>query len=253
MTRHRHKKRHFNLRFLYLWHRYMGLSAAVFVLLIASTGLLLNHTNDLELDKQHVRSDWLLDWYGIQAPEQMFSFASDDHFITLMGEDLYLDQREIRGNSRQLVGVRFTSDMLVIAVNDSILLLTPNGEQIDYLSGKDGVPSGIQQVGTDATGAIVVRTDYERYRPDADFLHWKRIDNDAPTIRWASPSQITPAFKAALQQHFRGEVLPIERVVLDMHSGRIFGHFGVWIFDAIAIILILLALSGASIWFKRKR
>ncbi len=253
MSRHHHKKWFFNLRSLYIWHRYMGLSAAIFVLLIASTGLLLNHTNDFEFDKQYVQSGWILDWYGIKAPEQMLSFAADNHYITLMGEDLYMDQKELRGNSRQLVGASFINDIFVIAVNEHILLLTPDGEQIDYLGGKDGVPSGIQQIGIDASGSIVVRTDYERYRPDADFLHWKRINNKEPAIRWESPSQISPTFKAALQHHFRGEVLPVERVLLDMHSGRAFGRFGVWVFDAIAVLLILLALSGISIWFKRKR
>jgi len=253
MPHHRHKKRYFNLRSLYLWHRYMGVSAAVFVLLIAATGLLLNHTSDFGFGKQHVRAGWILDWYGIRAPEHLLSFAADKHYITLMGEDLYLDQEEIRAHARQLVGASFSGDMLVIAVNDSILLLTPDGEQVDYLGGNDGVPSGIQQIGLDATDSIIVRTDDERYRPDADFLRWQRLDKHASTIRWASPVQISPAFKAALQHHFRGEVLPVERVLLDMHSGRIFGRFGVWLFDAIAIILILLALSGTSIWFKRKR
>jgi len=231
----------------------MGLSAAVFVLLLASTGLLLNHTSDFGFGKKYVRTGWILDWYGIQAPKQMLSFATGNRYITLMGEDLYINQKELRENSRQLVGASFINDMFVIAVNNSILLLTPDGEQIDYLSGKDGVPSGIQQIGIDAAGSLIVRTDYERYRPDANFLHWKRINNQAPNIRWQSPSQISPVFKAALQDHFRGEVLPVERVLLDMHSGRIFGRFGVWVFDAIAILLILLALSGTSIWFKRKR
>jgi len=56
-----------------------------------------------------------------------------------------------------------------------------------------------------------------------------------------------------LQRHFRGEVLPVERVLLDLHSGRFFGRFGPWIFDTIAVLLILLALSGTWIWLKRKR
>ncbi len=252
MSRHHHKKR-FKLRSFYLWHRYMGISAAAFVLLIAFTGLLLNHSDDFEFDKQHVRSGLILDWYGIQAPQDLRSFFAGKHYITLMGEDLYLDQYEIRGNSRQLAGVVFAGDMFVIAVNDSILLLTLQGEQIDYLRGKDGVPAGIQQIGIDATGSIVVRTDYEHYQPDADFLHWQRRDNDTSSIRWAAPSVISAQFKAALQQHFRGEVLPVERVLLDMHSGRFFGRFGTLIFDIAALLLMFLALSGTWIWFKRKR
>jgi len=253
MSRHHHKKHRFKLRSFYTWHRYMGVSVAAFVLLIAATGILLNHTDDFEFNKQHVRSGWVLDWYGIKAPEALHSFPAGGHYITLMGEDLYLDQYEIRENARQLAGVVFANGMFVIAVNDSILLLTLKGEQIDYLHGKDGVPSGIQQIGMDAKGSIVVQTDYERYQPNADFLHWQRRDNDASSIRWAAPSAISPTFKAELQQHFRGEVLPVERVLLDMHSGRFFGRFGTLIFDIAALLLMLLALSGTWIWFKRKR
>jgi uncharacterized iron-regulated membrane protein len=42
-------------------------------------------------------------------------------------------------------------------------------------------------------------------------------------------------------------------VILDLHSGRLFGRIGVWLFDIAAILLILLALSGTLIWMKRKR
>jgi len=231
----------------------MGISAAAFVLLIASTGLLLNHTDTFGFDKNHVRSDWVLDWYGIEAPKHLRSFLAGDHYITLMGEDLYLNQKEIKGNYRQLAGAIFLNDMFVIAVSDSILLLASDGEQIDYLHSKDGAPAGIRQIGIDSTGSIVVRTDYEHYQPDANFLHWQRRDNDAPTIRWASSSPISAKFKATLQHHFRGEVLPVERVLLDMHSGRFFGRFGTLLFDIAALLLMFLALSGTWIWLKRKQ
>jgi uncharacterized iron-regulated membrane protein len=50
-----------------------------------------------------------------------------------------------------------------------------------------------------------------------------------------------------------GEVLPTERLLLDLHSGRIFGAAGPWIFDIAALLLILLSLSGTWIWIKRRR
>ncbi len=253
MSRHHRKKWHVKLRSFYLWHKYMGVSAAAFVLLISITGLLLNHTNDFEFDKGRVQANWVLDWYGIKAPEQIFSFLADGQYITLMGEDLYLNTREIKGNYHQLTGAILANDMFVVAVNDSILLLTEDGEYIDYLGGKDGVPAGIKQVGVDTKGFTIVQASNEYYQPDADFLHWQRRDDDMSDVRWVTSSSISSEFKAELQHHFRGEVLPTERVLLDLHSGRFFGGLGVWIFDIAAIILILLALSGTWIWFKRKR
>ena len=67
MTKHHPKPRIKQLRSLYLWHRYIGLAAALFVIVLTVTGLLLNHTEELGLDSSSVQSDTLLDWYGIHA------------------------------------------------------------------------------------------------------------------------------------------------------------------------------------------
>lgn len=253
MSRQHRRKQRFKLRSFYVWHRYMGISAAAFTLVIAVTGVLLNHTEDFQFDSKHVRSDWVLDWYGIKAPQDMRSFAAADRSITLMGEHLYLNRREIEGSYRQLVGAILKNDMVVVAVSDSILLLTLRGDLIDRLQRSDGIPAGILQIGTDAGAAVVVRTSLEHYQPDADFLHWSRRDNNPASVRWATPSPLDPRLKSALQNHFREEVLPVERVILDLHSGRFFGQLGPWVFDAAALLLILLSLSGTWIWLKRRR
>ena len=253
MSRHHRRKQRFKLRSFYVWHRYMGISAAVFTLVIAVTGVLLNHTEDFQFDSKHVRSDWVLDWYGIRAPQELRSFPVSDRYITLMGEHLYLNRREIKGDYRQLVGAILKNDMFVVAVSDSILLLTLRGDLIDRLQRSDGIPAGILQIGTDAGGAVVVRTSLDHYQPDADFLHWSRRDNNPASVRWATPGPLDPRLKSALQNHFREEVLPVERVILDLHSGRFFGRLGPWVFDAAAALLILLSLSGTWIWLKRRR
>ena len=231
----------------------MGVSAALFTLIIAVTGILLNHTEDFQFDSAHIRSDWILDWYGIEAPRDMRSFRAADRHITLMGEHLYLNRKEIDGSYRELVGAIQKKDMFIVAVSNNILLLTQRGELIERLQGKDGIPAGILQIGLDANGTVTVRTSLELYQPDDDFLRWSRRDNDTSTVRWAQPSPLEPRLKSALQQHFRGEVLPVERVLLDLHSGRFFGRLGPWLFDIAALLLILLSLSGTWIWLKRRR
>jgi len=253
MSRHHRRKQRFKLRSFYVWHRYMGVGAAIFVLVIAVTGVLLNHTEDFQFDSRHVQSDWVLDWYGIRAPQDMHSFLAGDRYVTLMGEHLYLNRKEVKGNYRQLVGAILINDMFVVAASDSILLLTLRGELIDRLRPSDGIPAGILQIGTDTSGVVVVRTSLDHYQPDADFLHWSRRDHEPAIVHWATPSPLDPRLGSALQNHFRGEVLPVERVILDLHSGRFFGLLGPWIFDVAAILLILLSLSGTWIWLKRRR
>jgi hypothetical protein len=44
-----------------------------------------------------------------------------------------------------------------------------------------------------------------------------------------------------------------ERLLLDLHSGRLFGQAGVWIVDAVGVLLITLASSGTLMWWFHRR
>jgi hypothetical protein len=231
----------------------MGLSAALVAVLVAVTGVLLNHTEDFEFDSRHVQADWILNWYGIAPPQELLSFPLGDRHVTLMGEHLYLDRKEIEGDYRDLVGAVLMGDIFVVAVSNSILLLTPRGELIERLQAEDGVPAGMKRIGADTQGRLVVEGSHVLYRSDKEFLHWQHADNPASPILWAEPGPLDPKLKSSLQHHFRGEVLPVERVLLDLHSGRFFGRLGPWVVDAAAVLLTLLAVSGTWIWLKRRR
>src|SRR5260221_13933957 len=57
----------FLLRLLRRWHARIGFSAMLFFLILAVTGLILNHGEGLGLDGRYVHAGWLARWYGIQS------------------------------------------------------------------------------------------------------------------------------------------------------------------------------------------
>ncbi|MCO6411961.1 MAG: PepSY-associated TM helix domain-containing protein [Thiogranum sp.] len=253
MSRRHHRHRRFKLRSLYVWHRYMGVSAAVFVLIIAVTGVLLNHTGDLDLDNRHVRSDWILDWYGIESPERLLSYLAGEYRITLMEDRLYLERSAIDGTWRELYGAARLGDIIVIGIDNVILLVTPAAEIIERLDGADGVPAGIRRIGRSENGVLVLQAGSSLYQADTDLVRWTPWQGDPATVDWSQTDPVAPQLRTALQRQYRNEILPLERLVLDLHSGRFFGKAGPWVFDIAALLLILLALSGTLIWLKRKR
>lgn len=58
------------LRPFYRWHRRIGIISAVFFLILAITGLILNHNVGLNLNKTYLSSEWLHNWYGLPVPEE---------------------------------------------------------------------------------------------------------------------------------------------------------------------------------------
>ena len=59
------------------WHRYVGLSLAGVALVLAVTGMLLNHSADLSLDKRYINWSPLLDWYDFPVLKVDNAFQID--------------------------------------------------------------------------------------------------------------------------------------------------------------------------------
>ena len=54
-------------------------------------------------------------------------------------------------------------------------------------------------------------------------------------------------------RQYRGHGLSLERLLLDFHSGRIFGPAGVVIYDLLALVLGFLAISGLVLFLRGRR
>ena len=71
-------------------------------------------------------------------------------------------------------------------------------------------------------------------------------------ITWAQKTTLNDTKMAVLLESFRGRGLTLERVLLDLHSGRIFGEYGTYIMDAAAVALLWLSCSGLWVWWRRR-
>jgi len=251
MTRHpKTKPRARLLRSLYIWHRYFGLATALFVVVLSLTGLALNHTEALQLDARHVRSGTLLDWYGIHAPETFVSYRAGSHAISQLGNHLYLDLQPVPAAEGKLAGALEYAGLVVAGLDSGLLLFTRDGELIEQLGPAAGVPAGIQAVGTDTAGKLAIKTALGDYRTDENFIEWTPASES--DVSWAAATPPEPQLAEALRNAWRGTGLPLERVLLDLHSGRIFGEAGVWLVDAAALLFLLLAGSGVWLWGRRR-
>ncbi len=234
------------------WHRRLGLTAAVFVLALAVTGLMLNHTGDLGLDKRHLEAGWLLNWYGIEAPHDADSYALSYGVVTRLGDRLYLDTRLIERDVSAINGAVASQDLVVVAVDGDLLLLTADGERVERLGREDGLPQGVDSLGLDPANRVLLRSSDGLYRADPALLSWDRVADDPDPIRWAKPAATDEAMLATLRADYLGSILSLERVLLDLHSGRILGRFGPWLMDLAAVLLLVLAVTGIWLWNVRK-
>lgn len=240
------------------WHSRLGLTAAIFVLALALTGFLLNHVADWRLDDRLISSPFVLEWYGISQPHQMRSFAVAEQFISKVGEEVFLNTREVAHCSGELRGAvaLLSGKMLVIACENELFLLDQNHEMIERLGISQGLPSPLRRIGihnTELVLAIGSDSHPDVMGADVDNLLWTPLSGDAGAVLWSVSVPTPPALADLLGKHFVGEGISVERLLLDIHSGRIVGGWGVYLVDLMAILFVVLAVTGCLLWYRQGR
>lgn len=199
------------------WHRRIGVLASAFVLVIASTGLLLNHTEDLRLDERYVQSPWLLSWYGIEENAAVQVYQLGSLWLTGYGETLFANG-EALVHCGELRDVQLHGQEVLALCVDKGWLLSPKGELLEPWPTSQPLPPEMSH-------------------------HHQRDASQLPVQQWA---QIQSHASPPHSLHW-------ERILLDLHSGRLFGSAGVWVFDGAALLFIFLALSGVWVWAGKRK
>ena len=233
----------------FLWHRRAGLSAIVLVIILAITGIMLNHTESLQLDEKYVKSSWLLNWYGLEPVGDAISFSTGAHHIAQWDGQIFFDNKPVAISSQTLRGAMQAERFIVVAMDSEIILLSNDGELIERMSTGSSF-SGVERLGTKYQRSVIETSDPLYYMADEHMLDWDVIINEE--IVWSEPVVLAEQQKMALRESFRGKGLTLERVVLDLHSGRIFGGWGIYLMDAAAIALLWLSFSGWWVWWRRR-
>lgn len=236
------------IRLVRHWHARIGMLAALFFLFLAVTGLALNHTDALRLSQQQVNSGWLMRWYGLhaQVPAQGYLFPSgyfvgDRERWVMDGHVLPASPQAVRG-AVEAGGVRY------LATADILYLYQPDGSLVDKLTGSALPAVPIARIGMQ-DGQLAIATPQGVYI-SADGLDWKPVAADG--VVWSAPQVLPASMRQQVAAYF-APALPLERVLLDVHSGRIFGRYGPLLVDLVAMVLTMLAISGVWIYLRSVR
>ena len=240
------------------WHGRMGVLAASFVLLLAFTGLCLNHVTGWGFDRKALRSPALLGLYGMAEASTVLSYPLAEVYISESNGQLFYQAEEIARCEGALVGALALSTtspaQIVVACERELLLFSPTFQLIEKIGVAYGLPVAVKRVGL-VDGELLLDTSGGLFVADLKALRWTAKEAGAlsNSSQWSTAEQAPEALKRALAESVDSEAITYERLLLDIHSGRILGGWGVYLVDAMALLFMLLAISGVVIWVRGKK
>ncbi|MFZ2209617.1 MAG: hypothetical protein WAV22_13200 [Porticoccaceae bacterium] len=232
------------------WHRRIGVAASLFVILLAFSGFSLNHPELLELDRLVVRSPLVLGWYGIELPDAIDGHALGAHWMSQVGGKVFLDTVPLTSCRGELVGAVESGGEIAVACAGELLLLSATGELQDRIDATYRLPVPVEALGT-RDGQLLLRAQGRTFRVEPEAPSFTALNGAEPA--WSVAAPLPPALVAQLAPRAAGDAITLERLVLDIHSGRILGHWGVYWMDGVAVLMVLLALTGLKAWRREQR
>jgi len=237
-------------------HRSLGALSAIFVIFMVLSGLVINHSAGLGLEKRVVSMSFLLDHYGLETPKDIRSFSVGDDWLSFAGSQVYLNEKNVSSITNG-VGAVSSDFAIVVAGTDEVLLLDHQGTVIERMPWElpltDSDTDSIESIGLYPGKRVIVSSAGKNWLADEALLGWQKAGELNAEIAWATPDTAPEALRTAIIRHYRGEGLSLERLLLDVHSGRIFGPIGILVYDLLALTIGGLAISGLVFWMQGRR
>jgi hypothetical protein len=201
------------------------------------------------LDKSGVKINWLLDFYGIGLPSKINYFTRLPSPLVGIDNQLWLEDRLILESSLPVLWALWYQKQ-IIAIDVKQLYIFDNlGQLLETQGSSSGLTPPLSNLSISSDNRVLLHTQQGPLLSDQQLLDWQSADETAPDnssgdVSIAQALDISPK----LLTLSRSQHLSWERVILDLHSGRLFGAWAIWLWDLFALALLILALSGIWMW-----
>ena len=185
---------------LHIWHRYVGITAAFFVIILSVTGLLLNFNEELKLDESPIANTWLLDHYNIGS-FHVTSFQTDSHIVSQASHFIYVDGNYVLNLRDNLVGVINIDNYLILASSNSLVILDQNHELVDEVSTLTGLPEKPLGISFTKDGMPVLRGVNTYWKSNKKLSTWQPLQGPHP--KWVAAVETPKQIYIDIQEHAR--------------------------------------------------
>lgn len=229
--------------FLWRWHRRLGLGAAVLLIWLSVSGVLLNHTSYFNLASTKLPVGLADSVYPVEYTEVLILETAFGR-IKQLDQALYLDGQSIQSCDANFVGAVVVAQELWLACTNQIIVLGNQRQLLETLDKYSGLKVPISNIAS-CNNSVCVESNQQVYIVDSATANWHPYKG---AVSWVGPINSDQYVPQLIP-----DVHNWERFILEAHSGRLFGSFGVLIMDLAAFAMVLLALSGCYVWWSHYR
>lgn len=233
-------------------HRWLGIVLLIPLVVACVTGMILNHTVDLDLSNRNTVSAWIQARYGMNLEGEPQAFGLDGKAYAATWDGRIFHRSALIDDNSPLAGAVPLRDGTAVVTSSAVHYFGLDGELVETIGSVSIPATPISRAGRTPDLTLVLDTPSGIFTSDENLISFAESSDDQETA-WSAVVTPSKSDLNTWKTAFSGDGIPLDRVILDIHSGRIFGSVGKWIYDITVIGVLILSATGFVLFLRARR
>lgn len=224
-------------------HKIVGISVCLIVIHLSITGIILMYPSTFKLQDTYYTNSYISKLYNMYTAADVRSLDSLEEDLGVIKSKIITSDMVIDTGVENIIGAIKADNLIFVFNSIKILLINETDYQLEIIN-EEKIPFAALSIGKHGDKIIIRGETGKFYFVDQSLRFSLAKENE---IKFNEASLVSPDLDIARYYllQVQGPGIQALRLFADLHNGRFFGSFVMFIFTITSVLVIFLSISGS--------
>lgn len=229
-------------------HKIIGLSVCLIIIHLSITGIILMYPSTFKLQETYFKNRYISGLYDMYTVADVRALEAAEEDLGIIKSKAIVSDMVIETGINNVLGALKTNNLIFVLNNKKLILIQESDYGLEIIK-DEKIPFTALSIGKDNDNILIKGTEDKFYIVNENLSFSLAKNNE---IEFNETPLVLPEEEIARYYllQVQGPGVQALRLFADLHNGRFFGPFVMFIFAITSILVIFLYISGSYMTIK---
>ena len=229
-------------------HKIIGLSVCLIIIHLSITGIILMYPSTFKLQETYFKNRYISSLYDMYTVADVRALEAAEEDLGIIKSKAIVSDMVIETGINNILGALKADNLIFVLNNKKIILIQESDYGLEIIK-DEKIPFTALSIGKDNDNILIKGTEDKFYIVNESLSFSLAKNNE---IEFNETPLVLPEEEIARYYllQVQGPGVQALRLFADLHNGRFFGPFVMFIFVITSILVIFLSISGSYMTIK---
>ena len=229
-------------------HKIIGLSVCLIIIHLSITGIILMYPSTFKLQETYFKNRYISSLYDMYTVADVRALEAAEEDLGIIKSKAIVSDMVIETGINNILGALKANNLIFVLNNKKLILIQESDYGLEIIK-DEKIPFTALSIGKDNDNILIKGTEDKFYIVNENLSFSLAKNNE---IEFNETPLVLPEEEIARYYllQVQGPGVQALRLFADLHNGRFFGPFVMFIFAITSILVIFLSISGSYMTIK---